>query len=110
MNNKGRIDGGSIAMLIFVIVAVLLLVGAAVTALRPQSIARNLGGDIVIELEPGLKLEEITWKDSSLWYLTRPMRDDEKAETHVFQESSDFGIMEGTVTVIETNLEDAGWE
>ena len=67
-----------------------------------QSVARSMGGDITIELEAGEKLEEITWKDDSLWYLTRPMRPDEKAETHVFEQSSNFGIIEGSVTIIES--------
>lgn len=66
-----------------------------------QGIAKNYGGDISLELEAGLKLEEITWKDNSLWYLTRPMREDELPETHVFRQSSEWGIFEGTVTVIE---------
>ena len=44
----------------------------------------------------------ITWKDDSLWYLTRPMRADEFAETHVFEQSSAWGIFEGTVTIIES--------
>lgn len=67
-----------------------------------QSVARSMGGDITIELDPGEKLEEITWKDDSLWYLTRPMRPNEKAETHVFEQSSNFGIIEGSVTIIES--------
>lgn len=67
-----------------------------------QSVAKSLGGNITIELETGEKLEEITWKDDSLWYLTRPMREDEFPETHVFEESSNFGVIEGSVTIIET--------
>ena len=64
---------------------------------------KNFGGSMTIELPKGQKLEEITWKDDSdLWYLTRPMRKDEVAETHTFQESSEFGVLEGTVTIIET--------
>lgn len=66
-----------------------------------QSVARNFGGDIILELEPGLKLEEITWKEDSLWYLTRPMREEEVPEKHVFKQSSEFGVIEGTVTVVE---------
>ena len=66
-----------------------------------QGIAKNYVGDISLELEAGLKLEEITWKDDSLWYLTRPMREDELPETHVFQQSSEWGVFEGTVTAIE---------
>lgn len=71
-----------------------------------QSAAKNWGGDITVNLEPGVKLEEITWKDDSLWYLTRPMREDESPETHLFQESTDWGVFEGTVTVIESNKEE----
>lgn len=64
---------------------------------------KNLGGNMTLELEPNQKLEEITWKDDdSLWYLTRPMRNDEKAETHIFQQSTNFGVFEGTITVIES--------
>lgn len=54
-----------------------------------QGITRSLGGDMTLELEPGQKLEMITWKDDSLWYLTR-------------QQSSEFGVFEGTVTIIES--------
>ena len=66
-----------------------------------QSVTKNYGGTTEITLDPGLKLEEITWKNNSLWYLTRPMRDDETAETHIFSESSDWGVFEGTVIIIE---------
>ena len=40
-----------------------------------------------------------------LWYLTRPMREEEEPETHTFQQSSEFGILEGTVTVVESKEE-----
>lgn len=63
--------------------------------------AKNFGGNITLELDPGRKLEEITWKDSNLWYLTRPMRDGEQAETHIFQCDSEWDVFEGSVTVIE---------
>ena len=68
-----------------------------------QNTTKNFGGSMTIELPKGQKLEEITWKDDSdLWYLTRPMREDDIAEVHTFQESSEFGVFEGTVTIIET--------
>jgi len=64
---------------------------------------KNFGGNMTIELPKGQKLEEITWKDDTdLWYLTRPMREDEVAETHTFQQDTEFGVFEGTVTIIET--------
>ena len=76
------------------IMATLSLAGCQVTT-------RKWGGSTTIELDPNLKLEEITWKDDSLWYLTRPMTKDDVAETHTFKESSNLGIIQGTVTVIE---------
>lgn len=67
-----------------------------------QSAARNGMGDITITLEPGLKLEMVDWNDDSFWYLTRPMREGEEAETHIFKQSSNFGVFEGSVTIVET--------
>lgn len=70
-----------------------------------QSATKSFGGTTTLNLDPGLKLEEITWKDDDLWYLTRPMRADEVAETHTFNQSTDFGF-EGEVIVIEHNKEE----
>lgn len=85
------------------IYAALLIAMMTVTILSGcQSTARNWGGTVKIELDPGQKLEMITWKGDSLWYLTRPMRAGEGAETHTFNESSKFGVLEGAVIVIES--------
>lgn len=70
-----------------------------------QAATKSFGGSMTLKLDPGQKLEEITWKDDSLWYLTRPMREDEEPEIHTFEQSSEFGIFEGTVTIIETKKE-----
>jgi hypothetical protein len=69
-----------------------------------QSLARDFGGTTTINLEANLKLEEITWKDDDLWYLTRPMREDEEPETHTFTEKGGLGTVfdGGTVIVVET--------
>lgn len=65
-----------------------------------QSATKNYGGKTTVKLEPNQKLEEITWKDDSLWYLTRPMTDDDVAETHTFRQQRDLGAFEGTVRII----------
>lgn len=70
-----------------------------------QTMAREYGGDMTIYLPENVKLEEITWKGDCLWYLTRPMREDEDPETHLFQESSTWGVFEGTVTIVEKKEE-----
>lgn len=71
-----------------------------------QTTTKSFGGSMTIKLPKNEKLVMITWKDNSLWYLTKPMTEDDIAETYKFQESAEFGIMEGTVTVIETKGEE----
>lgn len=66
-----------------------------------NDVTRSFGGEKTIELDPGRKLEEITWKDADIFLLTRPMREDEEPETHTFQEISNWGVWEGTVTIVE---------
>lgn len=82
----------------------IMVIGVMMAALLTgcQGATKSFGGSMVLNLEPNQKLEEITWKDDSLWYLTRPMTDDDIAETHTFQQSSEWGILEGAVTIIET--------
>lgn len=65
-------------------------------------IARQFGGTVTINLENNRKLVNVSWKkDDSLWILTRKMRKDEEAETYEYKEDSTFGVIEGTVVVIE---------
>ena len=65
-------------------------------------IAREVGGTITVNLEPNRKLVNISWKtDNSLWILTRKMKNNEDAEEYEYKEDSSFGIIEGTVKIIE---------
>lgn len=66
-----------------------------------QAVTRELGGSMTLDLPPDTKLVNITWKEDSLWYLTRPMNDGEEIETYTFQQSSNMGVFEGTVTINE---------
>ena len=71
-----------------------------------QMLTRSFGGKMTIDLPKDTKLEMITWKDDdSLWYLTRPMTETDIAESYKFQQQSEFGIFEGTVTIIESKTE-----
>ena len=58
---------------------------------------RQWGGEMTIELPHGQELMEVTWKESDLFYLTRPMAPDYVPVTKVFQESSTWGVLESTV-------------
>lgn len=67
-----------------------------------QYVTRNYGGTTTIELEPGEKLVEATWKsDGDLWYLVEPMDSDYTPKTKTFMESSLFGVMQGKVIFVE---------
>lgn len=62
---------------------------------------KQFGGKATVELPAGQKLVHCTWKDSNLWYLTRPMTQKDSAETYTFQEKSNFGMIEGTYIIKE---------
>jgi hypothetical protein len=62
--------------------------------------ARVWGGSQTIQLEEGVRLVNVTWKEGSdLWILTK--RDTTKASTYSFSEKSNLGVMEGHVIIIE---------
>ena len=103
LDNRGSANDfmGTLAIIVIVIIVIIAFARCG----SSQNRARNYGGDMEIVLEAGEKLEEITWKEDDLWYLTRPMREDEEPETHVFKADTVFGVWEGSVTIIETAKE-----
>ena len=74
----------------------------ALTSCTENSRAKAWGGTATVDLAPNTKLVGATWKDAELWYLTRPMRAGEVAETSSLIEQSNFGLMEGKVVFKET--------
>ena len=83
-------------LLIIVVLLVLLMTGCTA-----QERAKNFGGEYTMELPQGQKLINVTWKDDTLWYLTRPMEETDVEETYIFEADSSWGIFEGTVTIQE---------
>lgn len=81
-------------------IALLAVIGFSLTGCK--SIAKSYGGTISIDVPKGQKVIEATWKDNDVWYLTRPMREDEKPEIFTFQEDSNLGIIEGKVIFKES--------
>lgn len=43
----------------------------------------------------------VTWKEDNLWYLTRPMNENDVAETYNFNEKSSWGLVEGIYIIVE---------
>lgn len=88
---------------VFKIIALVMVAATLVLCLCScQGAARNYGGTMTLELPANEKLVLITWKDDSLWYLTKPMTETDVAETYTFQQSSEWGVFEGTVFVVES--------
>ena len=81
-------------------IAFLAVMGFSLTGCK--SVAKSYGGTISIDVPKGQKVIEATWKDSNVWYLTRPIREDEKPEIFTFQEDSNLGIIEGKVIFRES--------
>ena len=69
--------------------------------------ARSFGGTMGINLPCGQKLVNATWKETHMWYLTRPMEATEEPVTSVFHEDSSWGVMNGTVNFRECKFEAA---
>ncbi|HWY34503.1 MAG TPA: hypothetical protein VNX68_07645 [Nitrosopumilaceae archaeon] len=78
------------------------IVIVAFTSCTSNERARNYGGSETVTLDAGQKVVNVTWKEDDMWILTRPMRAEEVAETCKFQEKSSYGIMNGTITIVET--------
>ena len=74
----------------------------ALTISCDNYMSRKFGGSTTINLEKGQKLVEATWKENSLWYLTEPMDSNYVPKTKTFKEDSNFGVLEGTVTFVES--------
>lgn len=80
----------------------LILIGILIGISNMNFVTRRFGGNITINLEANHKLVNVTWKDSSLWILTKEMKEDDVAEVYHFKEDSNFGIFEGSVEIIES--------
>lgn len=64
--------------------------------------SRTFGGSQEIALKKGQRLIEITWKGTDLWILTEPMDSAYIPKVKTFYERSDFGVMEGSITIYES--------
>ena len=67
-----------------------------------NQLTREFGGETNIKLPKGKKLIDATWKDNNLWYLYEDMDSNYIPKTKVFQEASDYGVLNGKVIFIES--------
>jgi hypothetical protein len=83
---------------VFLAIGVIAMLGSCTENNR----VKNWGGEGTIKLPKGRKLVNVTWKNTQVWYLTRPMTSTDVAETYQFHEESSWGMIEGTYNIIET--------
>ena len=94
-------DSGSLWGILVGIVMFVFVMFVLSRCTSEQSVTKNWGGTMNIEIEPNQKLVEVTWKDDSLWLLTKDMQEQDIAENYRFQEKDVTGILEGTVFIEE---------
>ncbi len=82
-------------------ILILLALLLGLNACTDNSRVKNWGGKATLNLPAGQKLVNVTWKESELWYLSRPMKPTDSVETYYFQEESSWGMMEGTYIIKE---------
>lgn len=63
---------------------------------------RVFGGSMTVHLPKGEKLLMATWKEAALFYLTEPMDSNYVPKTKTFREKSSYGMLEATITFIES--------
>lgn len=73
-----------------------------ITSCTQNQRARSFGGTEVINLPPGDKLVNITWKQDDMWLLTRKSIDSDTSVSYSFKEKSSFGMLEGEITINES--------
>lgn len=83
-------------------IMLLCIIGLMFMGCTDNQRARSFGGTTTETLPKGKKLVQASWKQDNLWLLTRPMKAEETPETYEMRESSSFGMMNGTVVIIET--------
>tara|TARA_R110000868_G_scaffold393417_2_gene664428 strand:+ start:7607 stop:7870 length:264 start_codon:yes stop_codon:yes gene_type:complete len=79
-----------------------IMMGVMVTSCTENERVKAWGGEGTIKLPKGRKLVNVTWKETQVWYLTRPMDSSDVAQTYQFHEESSWGVIEGTYNIVET--------
>lgn len=67
-----------------------------------NTIARSFGGNLVVNVPCDEKVYDVTWKEESFWYASRPMLPEETPVVSHFREKSGFGVIQGEVTLVES--------
>ena len=87
-------------LILFTLLMIVVLIWVAFSSCTSNSRARNFGGTETVELKPGYRLVNVTWKQDDLWVLTK-QDTSTKPTQYSFHEKSSYGMMEGEIIIIE---------
>ena len=65
---------------------------------------KHFGGTGNVDVEPGYKVVNVTWKDSDLWVLVKQMSPTDVPETYTFYEKSTWGLLNGKYIITEKSV------
>ena len=63
---------------------------------------RKLGGTMTIDVEPGYKVTNATFKEDEIWYFIEPMDNSYTPKQKKLVEKSKYGALEGAIIFNET--------
>ena len=63
---------------------------------------RKLGGTMTIDVEPGYKVTNATFKEDEIWYFIEPMDNSYIPKQKKLVEKSKYGALEGAIIFNET--------
>ena len=93
------------AKLVMAGLAIAIIIGGLYLFSSSQYITKRIGGTTTIELPAGKKLVPYTvqWEPngSHIWYLTEDAEPGYQPKAYTFHESSNLGILEGTIVFQE---------
>ena len=78
-----------------------LIVAAGLAGCTANQMAREFGGTMTVRIPADQQFVDVPWKETTLWYITKPRELNHAATRYAFKADSAFGIFEGTVNFVE---------
>lgn len=81
--------------------SLLILALLSLPACTENERAKNFGSTMKVDLPPGTKFINATWKEDALWYAYRNAHPGESPDVVTLQEQSSYGVWQGKVIFTE---------
>lgn len=85
-----------------ILIILVAIIAIVTTSCTKNQRVRSFGGNMTIDLPKDQKVTIATWKNADLFYMLEPMEDDYVPKTKTFVEDSGWGILECSITFVES--------